>query len=259
MKKYLMKSKRNIKTKPRRKTYKRQVGGNQQSLFAALENNDFQEVKRLVEAGADVNVQKSDTSLVEEEGADVNVQKIHKNRATPLFIAVLKKNLKIVKFLVENGADINKKTVSGNTILMVAIAFRDLEIVKFLLEKGADISEKSNNRNTPLHLAAKWGNFGIVKFLVEKGADINVVNKAGNTPLHIAAKWGNIEIVQFLIDKGANINTVNKNSKTPLNLAATWALATARKQRPATAYYSLTSSEKTGTIDDNPVKHSPRS
>lgn len=64
-------------------------------------------------------------------------------------------------------------------------------LVKFWVENGADVNITDNFDNTPLMYAAKNGNKKTVEFLVEKqNADINAANSIGETPLHYAAKGG---------------------------------------------------------------------
>ena len=60
----------------------------------------------------------------------------------------------MVKFLIENGADINIKNNNGDTVLHEAVLIKDnLEVVKLLIENGADINIKNNNGDTVLHYA----------------------------------------------------------------------------------------------------------
>lgn len=75
-------------------------------------------------------------------------------------------DLEAVKYLVENGADINAKNGGGETALIVA---SDLEVVKYLVEHGANVNAKNKNGNTPLILAP-YGGEEIRKILLEAGA-----------------------------------------------------------------------------------------
>jgi len=65
--------------------------------------------------------------------ADINKQ--NNFNKTPLFIVTRTRNYTIVKYLVEPGADINKKDYYGETSL--SIAFDDYErLVKYLMKPG---------------------------------------------------------------------------------------------------------------------------
>lgn len=62
-------------------------------------------------------------------------------------------HLEVVKYLIENGADINAKDSNGDNLLMIALEYRELDIVKYLLEKGANVNIKNNEGKTVLDLA----------------------------------------------------------------------------------------------------------
>lgn len=46
------------------------------------------------------------------------------------------------------------------------------DVVKYLLENGADIQTKDCDGQSPLHRAASLGSIDSVKMLVERGADV---------------------------------------------------------------------------------------
>lgn len=75
-----------------------------------------------------------------EDGADVNYYKEDIYNLYPaIFVAAANNNLKMVKFLVENGADIDKQSRYGDTASSVAAFWGYLDIVKYLAEQGADL------------------------------------------------------------------------------------------------------------------------
>lgn len=84
-----------------------------------------------------------------------------------------------------------------------------LDSVKFLVENGANIEVKNKDGYTPLIVASWNGHLEIVKFLVEKGANVEAKNDYGDTPLTLASMDGNFEVIKFLIENGANIETKN--------------------------------------------------
>ncbi|MDR1385884.1 MAG: ankyrin repeat domain-containing protein [Planctomycetaceae bacterium] len=105
-----------------------------------------------------------------------------------LYDAAESGNLKIVKELVENGADVNTERRNP---LMGAVKNGNLEVVKYLIAKGANVNQICNNiyehdDETPLLEAARSGNLAVVKYLVEKDADVNIKNEKGKTPLDVA-------------------------------------------------------------------------
>ncbi len=76
-----------------------------------------------------------------------------KYELTPLMFASYSGNYNLVKFSIDNGADINLKCGGGWTALMLASEFGHLEIVKYLVENGADINIKDKNWDTALNYA----------------------------------------------------------------------------------------------------------
>ncbi len=62
----------------------------------------------------------------------------------------------------------------------------NLEIVRYLLDNGADMTIVNSGGCTPLHTAAEHGHFEIAKLLLERGADKEVIADSGSTPLQTA-------------------------------------------------------------------------
>jgi ankyrin repeat protein len=89
-----------------------------EKLLEAVRLNEIEEVKKLIEKGADVNV-------VDEYGA------------TALYWASYKGHSEIVKILIEAGADVNVVNRDGETALYWTSSWGYSEIVKILKEAGA--------------------------------------------------------------------------------------------------------------------------
>lgn len=77
---------------------------------------------------------------------------------------------KMVKVLVDNGADVNSKDPNGRTLLMIAAIRGYTEIAKLLIAKGADVNVKSDKNETALSLAKANNNNEIIRLLTEAGA-----------------------------------------------------------------------------------------
>lgn len=131
----------------------------------------------------------------------------------------------IAKFLIENGADVNKRAVG--TPLIQAARVQNIYLVKLLIEHGAITDQ--DNEHTALMEACSEGNIEIIKLLLTNGAKINAHNKksqyndSGFTPIMYAIKSKNPDVLKYLISAGANLNIslegINDWTWTPISLA----------------------------------------
>ncbi len=156
--------------------------------------SSLQFVRTLVAMGADVNARL--------ENGKSDAPKINVKGATPFLFAADKADVRLMKALLELGADPFLPNVEGTTPLMAAAGLgttapleeagteeEALEATKLLLELGADINAVDDNGETVMHGAA-YGSFPtVVQLLAEEQADSEIwrqTNKHGWTPLFIA-------------------------------------------------------------------------
>lgn len=146
---------------------------------------------------------------------------------TLLTYACSKKNIIVVKMLLNEGADVNLE--SGNTTPLISALRRPtyssfypdydknvMGLLKLLIKNGADVNLVTGN-STPLKVACEEGNPDCVKELIKEGPDVNL--EAGNeTPLMVSCKNGNIDVIKELIKADVNIN-LKAGDKTPLAVA----------------------------------------
>ncbi|KAH8817555.1 ankyrin repeat-containing domain protein [Flagelloscypha sp. PMI_526] len=164
-------------------------------------------------------------------GADVNTfvagtsRRDHKTFTSPLQAATSARNLGIVQFLLEKGADINKGE-KDKTALQRAASKGNLEMARLLVEKGADVNAGGKNE-TALQRAASKGNLEMARLLVAKGADVNAGGKH-HTALQNTAFKGNLEMARFLVEKGADVNAGGKHHTALQNAALEGNLEIAR-------------------------------
>lgn len=170
---------------------------------------------------------------------------------TPLWYAIVANQKSMVRFLVENGADLEFENKLGKTAIVLAISYRNAGMVKLLLELGAAHSHESKRIGEPLYFAICHGSIKIVRMLLDAGADPNQLDDEdlpaiynaissdrlrmtklllhrgallegdpatsnGVTPLAMAAGYGCVKIVRLLIRRGADINATDLDGHTPL-------------------------------------------
>lgn len=103
------------------------------------------------------------------------------------------------RLVAENESSIlNAQTKSGFTPLHIASHFGHLNIVKFLLEQNADIECQTINGYTPLHQATQQGHTLIINILLKHNANPNAITNMNHTSLQIANKLGYVTIVEIL-------------------------------------------------------------
>jgi ankyrin repeat protein len=125
----------------------------------------------------------------------------------------------MVEYLLDQGFDIEfKSKFAKTTPLIHAATTNSNKILKLLIDRGANIHATNIYGENALLLAATHGYIENTKLLLEKGASISVIGKDGNTPLHCAATYEELEIFKLLVDNGASIHVKNKLGKTPLDL-----------------------------------------
>lgn len=92
------------------------------------------------------------------------------------------------------------------------------ELVRWLVEQGADINASDSYGRTALHNhAISW--CGNIELLLELGADIEAFDYQNETPLFAAAASFKPNAVHTLIANGANSSAENKMKQTPLEKA----------------------------------------
>ncbi len=241
-------------------------------LLGASISGNLDAVKRQIAFGADLNQRTDDgqnntplilavtfgnekvANALMEAGADVNLQKT--DGSTALIAAAFMGHPDMVKALLENGAEPNIRNLGGSTALDgVSMAWDDAKgLYEYIGSLMAPFGHKMNYeriraaRSVCAQILAAHGGqnapkeaaehppitdiFGAVlyedltatKKFIGEGVDVNASEpQKGDTPLHKATLVCNIEIVKALIASGANVNAKNKKGETPLRVvAASW-------------------------------------
>ena len=89
--------------------------------------------------------------------------------AAALFTAILKGRIAVVQSLLNQGVNVNVRTVSGKTPLMAAAYKGYSDIVQMLLDNGADVSSKDGRGDTAEKIAERGGYTRIVELLKKSG------------------------------------------------------------------------------------------
>ena len=190
-----------------------------QELASAVENGDAPKVQRLLAVGADANAK----THVYVPGPDRRY-KGSSYETTMLIRAIEKNHTRIVKLLLDAGADVNapagrffiKRTPLMHAVEKYASVKIPAKIVKLLLDAGADVNAKDEAGDMVLIRAAYNGDHEIVQLLLDAGADVDAKDAEGDVALIKAVEQGHAKIVKLLLDAGSNVNAQNKEGATVL-------------------------------------------
>ena len=188
--------------------FQNELKSEQNKLWNASKNGETTKVRRLVRSILSAGM--------------VNVDFPSTKLTTPLFEAASNGHLKVVKILMNAGAEINKGNRYGISPLSIASRIGLKDVVKMLLNSGADPNSTDIFGTTPLNEAAYNNLTDVVQLLLDGGADPNIgTHVTGITALQIAAIEDHCDVAELLLERGANPNVVYKTDKrTPLHLAA---------------------------------------
>lgn len=160
-------------------------------------------------------------NLLRNDANSLTVNSVDWDGLTALVPAANQGHEEIVKFLIEQGADLHAKDKDGVNPLMEASVMGHTAVVKMLLDAGASASEVSDTGVSALWLAAGEGRLEVVKLLFEVGhADINNARADGVTALMAAAAGGHPKTVKYLLDKGVDPQAEDKDGLPALATAA---------------------------------------
>lgn len=149
--------------------------------------HDYDEVKKMLKEGVDVNYTVEDCFY-------------------PIELAISNKDYKIVKLLLENGAYPDSPKYFDN-ILCLACSLQQPSIVKLLCEYGANVNARNKEGATPLILSTIVENTEQVYILLEHNADPNIKDTKNQTALDYT--FMNIrcaDIKKLLLEHGAKQN-----------------------------------------------------
>jgi DNA-binding PadR family transcriptional regulator len=169
-------------------------------LRSAINDEDEDELRRLVEAGVDPNT-------------------IDYFGVMPILSAAQWGKLDAARVLLELGADAAKLMPSGNTPLSEACRSQEMEFVRLFLEFGTNPDAPNVKGWTPLSQCIRDDKPLSVQALLEGGADVNAKMPHGITAMHIAAESDRVEYAKMLLKRGADLHAKMDNGNTALAVA----------------------------------------
>ena len=158
-----------------------------ENLIEAVKLQDAPTVRRLLDAGANVNAAQGDG-------------------ATALHWAAFVDDLEAARLLVEAGADASAANTHGVVPLALACTNANAAMVDLLLAAGADAAAEVKTGETVLMSCARTGNAAGVTALLDNGADIDAAEASEDqTALMWAVAQDHPAVVEVLLDRGADV------------------------------------------------------
>ncbi|KAJ3426932.1 ankyrin repeat-containing protein [Anaeramoeba flamelloides] len=151
-------------------------------------------------------------------------------------------NYEIIKYLIQNGINVNLLDNNQNTILHYICNQKNqnLKIMKLLLSStNININQKNKQKSTALHLLClnkyfknKELYFQSIKLLIDFKAESNIFNHLQKNCLQLICSNPNcsIKILQYLISKGCDLNS-KTNNKSQMNCFHLYCLQTKIKTK----------------------------
>ncbi|XP_057304003.1 uncharacterized protein LOC130641281 isoform X2 [Hydractinia symbiolongicarpus] len=165
----------------------------------------------------------------EEQGKPIVNIEYHNEKTIPLAAAIKTKDMTIVKYLLEHGANVNQLEPKYlEPPLFLAIECGHLGILSLLIMKNADVNQRVGSELiTPLHYAIMRKNIAAVgEFVDSNNLKTNLKNKAGDTPLHSAIYSDNCQMVYYIsmVCRLEDFEEKNNNELTPQEINSPFSL-----------------------------------
>ncbi len=131
-----------------------------------------------------------------------------------------------VKFLIENGANINLHTKYGNSALTEAVKIHQSRLVQLLLAAGAEVNYQDSVNMTAYSYAARSGDKNLKQILIKAGADVKIgveeyQKQWKENAFFQAAADGRTDVVDAMLASGTDVNSSNEAGKMTALMRAT--------------------------------------
>ncbi|KAI1211535.1 uncharacterized protein F4807DRAFT_472991 [Annulohypoxylon truncatum] len=117
------------------------------------------------------------------------------------------------KWMMDNpGSTINYLHQLGWTLLHFAAVSNNAPMIKYLIDNGAEVNRLNFRNETPLLCACRCGNLDATRILVLIGASVTRCNDYGTAPLHYLISFHPADVadvVQILMEAGADLHAIS--------------------------------------------------
>ncbi|AUJ50391.1 ankyrin repeat domain-containing protein [Brachyspira hyodysenteriae] len=133
-------------------------------IFEAIENHSLKRVIELIEEGEDIN----QTYSGGKKYSELLNNDYYLDGATPLMFAVFYRDLGIMKYLLDKGADPNIiQDEYGRNVFLLACGFGNVDVIKMIVDFDSDLVDSVSSRDeNGLDMAYLYGNIEVFEYLV---------------------------------------------------------------------------------------------
>lgn len=198
-------------------------------LHVAYELLDYDIIRTLLNFGAnpgikDVSNNKTLTKLILES----NNHTLKQILTDCLLQAIAQNNLFKINQLINSGIDINNNDdlIEKNSYLHWAVLYSTEDVIKYLLDNGANVNIQNKNGSTPLHDAVyKRKNANIIEILLLYKANVNLKANDGiykdKTPLDLSENDKNMHSLLIDYINETNSDLIKTPPSTPTTSSST--------------------------------------
>ncbi|HJH55394.1 MAG TPA: ankyrin repeat domain-containing protein [Brachyspira hyodysenteriae] len=133
-------------------------------IFEAIENHSLKRVIELIEEGEDIN----QTYSGGKKYSELLNNDYYLDGATPLMFAVFYRDLGIMKYLLDKGADPNIiQDEYGRNVFLLACGFGNVDVIKMIVDFDSDLVDSVSSRDeNGLDMVYLYGNIEVFEYLV---------------------------------------------------------------------------------------------
>jgi ankyrin repeat protein len=159
-------------------------------LHAAVLADEPTLVRLLLSKGADVNALTGFSKVKMRFEVNFKSGDYEIPPKPPLLLAAERGSARVIRMLVDAGADTKFRMSDGTNVVLAAAASGKLAALELALQLEPNPNVANSDGQTPLHLLVGGGSGtelgAMMKLLVDKGARADVRNRAGQTPADVA-------------------------------------------------------------------------
>ncbi|QIF00022.1 ankyrin repeat domain-containing protein [Roseimicrobium sp. ORNL1] len=179
----------------RRATETRRQRANQDELVAAAGKGDVATMRRLLDAG-------------------VNVNCVATSRHTPLTQAAVKSQIEAVRLLLDRGAAVDQPKHPGWDYTPLCLT-KSVAIAELLKASGANVHARLFGRDVSiLTYIARYGGADMVEWMLKQGLDPKMI---GDHKQNLLFDAGDARTVELLLAAGVDPNCVDEFGRAPLS------------------------------------------